>query len=60
MFNETPLHFASHNGNHTIVEYLVNHKVDMNAKNKENDILFLTRLLFIMLHIIVILVSLSI
>ena len=34
MFNENPLHLASLNGHMSVVEYLVNQKVDMNAKGK--------------------------
>ena len=44
---ETPLHRAASNGHLSVVEYLVNKKADMNAKN--NDVLSfnLIELLFI-------------
>jgi len=32
MFNRTPLHLASQNGNLDVVEYLVNQKADINAQ----------------------------
>jgi len=31
----TPLHYASGNGHLSVVEYLVNQKADINAKNKD-------------------------
>jgi len=34
----TPLHLAAENGHLSIVEYLVNQKVDVNAKNKDGKI----------------------
>ena len=33
MFFETPLHYAAKNGHISVVEYLVNYKADINAKN---------------------------
>ena len=36
MFHQTPLHFAAENGHLSVVEYLVNQKADMNAKDKYN------------------------
>jgi len=32
----TPLHYAAWNGHLSVVEYLVNQKADINAKNKNN------------------------
>ena len=31
----TPLHFAAQNGHLSVVEYLVNQKADLNAKNNK-------------------------
>jgi len=31
----TPLHYASYNGHLSVVEYLVNHQADINAKTKD-------------------------
>jgi len=47
--NDTPLHYAASNGHHRIIEYLIKHKADMNAKNHVIMSLFLEILLFIML-----------
>jgi len=33
----TPLHYAAANGHQGVVEYLVNQKVDINAKNKDGN-----------------------
>jgi len=44
----TPLHVAVANGNFSVVEYLVNQKVDINAKTKKVWFLYLIGLLFIM------------
>ena len=60
MFNHTPLHYAAHYGHLSVVEYLVNQKADINAKNKEVEFLYLIILLFIMLLGMVILVLLNI
>ena len=38
MFNWTPLHYAAENGHLSVVEYLVNHKADVNLK--DNDVEF--------------------
>jgi len=43
----TPLHFAANNGHLKVVEYLVNHKADINAKNNIIYFNYLTRLPFI-------------
>jgi len=55
----SPLHYASQKGHLSIVEYLVNQKADINAKNSDVEFLYLTRLLFILLLEMVILVLLS-
>jgi len=34
-FNQTALHLAALNGHYSVVEYLVNQKADINAKNLE-------------------------
>jgi len=36
MKNSTPLHFSSRYGHLSVVEYIVNQKADMNAKDKDN------------------------
>jgi len=56
----TPLHRAAQNGHLSVVEYLVNQKADINAKNTSVEFLYLIILLFIMLLIMVILVLLNI
>jgi len=43
----TPLHIAAQRGHLSVVEYLVNHKADINAKNKNVDFVYLMRLLFL-------------
>jgi len=60
MFYITPLHYAADNGHLNVVEYLVNQKADINAKNTSVEFLYLIRLLFIMLLNMVILVLLNI
>ena len=60
MFNQTPLHWAAQNGHLSVIEYLVNQKADINAKNNYVEFLYLMRLLFIMLLDMVILVLLNI
>jgi len=42
----TPLHYASANGHLSVVEYLVNQKADINAKNDDVEFLYLIILLF--------------
>jgi len=37
----TPLHYAAINGNLSVVEYLVNQKADINAKNNYVEFLYL-------------------
>jgi len=32
-FNNTPLHYAVSNGHHSVIEYLINQKADINAKD---------------------------
>ena len=49
LFNKTPLHWAASNGHLSIVEYLVNQKVDINAKNNDVELMFLNILPFIQL-----------
>jgi len=56
----TPLHWAAYNGHLSVVEYLVNQKADINAKNTSVEFLYLIGLLFIMLLKMVILVLLNI
>jgi len=56
----TPLHRAVYNGHLSVVEYLINQKADINAKNTSVEFLYLIGLLFIMLLIMVILVLLNI
>jgi len=47
MFSETPLHRAAANGHLSVVEYLVNQKADINAKEYRVEFLYLIVLLFI-------------
>ena len=47
IFNRTPLHCAAYNGHLKVVEYLVNQKADMNAKDNSTDCKHFTELLFI-------------
>jgi len=56
----TPLHQAAFYGHLSVVEYLVNQKADINAKNTSVEFLYLIGLLFIMLLLMVILVLLNI
>jgi len=56
----TPLHYAAQEGHLSVVEYLVNQKADINAKDTSVEFLYLMRLLFIGLLIMVILVLLNI
>ena len=42
----TPLHYAAQNGHPSVVEYYVNQKADINAKDKSVVFLYLMRLLF--------------
>jgi len=56
----TPLHLASQNGHLSVVEYLVNRKADIKAKDSAVEFLYLIGLLFIMLLKMVILVLLNI
>ena len=37
LFGWTPLHHAANNGHLSVVEYLVNQKADINAKNKYEE-----------------------
>jgi len=36
-FDWTPLHFASNNGHLSVVEYLIAHGADINAKDKSDE-----------------------
>jgi len=56
----SPLHYASQKGHISIVEYLVNQKADINAKDYSIEFSYLMRLLFIMLQLMVILMLLNI
>jgi len=56
----TPLHYAARYGHLSVVEYLINQKADIKAKNTSVEFLYLMRLLFIGLLIMVILVLLNI
>jgi len=56
----TPLHYAASNGHFSVVEYLVNQKADIHAKDKDVEFLYLIGLLFFLLLLIVILVLLNI
>ena len=58
--NFSLLHEASRFFHHSVVEYLVNQKADINAKSKSVEFLYLIILLFIMLLKMVILVLLNI
>jgi len=58
--NSTPLHFCSRYGHLSVVEYLVNQKADINAKDNDVEFLCLIGLLFIGLLRKVILLLLSI
>jgi len=55
----TPLHYAVREGHLSVVEYLVNQKADINAKNNSVEFLYLIGLLFILLLLMVILVLLN-
>jgi len=52
----TPLHCATEKGHLSVIEYLVNHKADLNAKTKDVEFVYLIRLLFIGLQIMIIFV----
>jgi len=54
------VHVAAEQGHLSVVEYLVNHKADINAKDNCVEFLYFIRLLFIMLLIMAILVLLNI
>ena len=41
MFNRTPLHYAAYNGHLSVVEYLVNQKADIDARDNRFDFLYL-------------------
>jgi len=56
----TPLHYAAQNGHLSVVEFLVNQKADINAKDTNVEFIYLIRLLLIMLLRKVILVLLNI
>ena len=58
--NSTALHYAAREGHLSVVEYLVNQKADINAKNTDVEFLYLIGLLFIGLLIKIILVFLNI
>jgi len=45
-----PLHFAAGNGHHCVVEYLVNQKADINAKDNEDKSPEIKKLHFILLQ----------
>jgi len=49
IFNQTPLHFAAQGGHLSVVEYLVDQKADINARDHHTETVFLILLLFIML-----------
>jgi len=40
IFDWTPLHWAAYNGHLSVVEYLVNQKADINAKNNGVEFLY--------------------
>ena len=46
MFNQTPLHLAALNGHLSVVEYLVNQKSDINAKDNSLEFFILIKPLF--------------
>jgi len=56
----TPLHLAAANGHLSVVEYLVNQGADINEIGDNIEFLYLMRLLFIELLLMVILVLLNI
>jgi len=56
----TPLHWATKKGYLFVVDYLVNQKVDINAKDNSVESEYFYGLPFIMLQKIVILIILSI
>ena len=56
----TPLHWAAKNDHLSVVEYLVNQKADINAKDNSVEFSYLIGLLFIVLLLMVILEMLSI
>jgi len=60
MFDYTPLHYASKKGHLGVVEYLVNHKADINAKDRGGGYENLLGLPFILLPVMVISVLLNI
>jgi len=45
--NFTPLHLAAKDGHICVVEYLVNQKADINARNTSVELIYLIGLLFI-------------
>ena len=47
MFYYTPLHVAAQNGHLSVVEYLVNQKADIKARNNNIKLYIIMRLLFI-------------
>jgi len=59
IFKWTPLHLAAKDGHLSVVEYLVNQKADINAKDNNIEFYYLIGLLFIMLLKEVILVLLN-
>jgi len=56
----TPLHYAAINGHLSVVEYLVNQKADINARDNSIDFFNMIKLLFILLLKMFILVLLNI
>jgi len=54
MINNFPLNHAAQRGHLSIVEYLVNHKADMNSQNENFVYLYLIRHPFILPLIMVI------
>jgi len=46
LFNWTPLHYAAYNGHFCVVEYLVNQKADINAKDNGIELSYMISLLF--------------
>jgi len=60
LFGLTPLHYTAHMGHLSVVEYLVNQKADINAKDYNVEFLYLIILLFMGLLKMVILVLLNI
>jgi len=57
---KTPLHYAARKGHLSVVDYLINQKVDINAKDNSVEFLYFIGLLYIGLLIMVILVLLNI